>query len=464
MRNDAQHAFHNMIELLEPEATTELVITEALHGELNLAALGNAGFKRIAAIRFMVEGELTEISNIPETVKILEISKQKLSHLNHLPAHLLELDVHGNDLIHFSAKALPHLTRLNVNNNRLETLTFLPATLEELECNNNVLKRLDLSTTVVLKKLHCRNNPLLTVERLPPVATDLEYDSTPFLEMSFQGDEEDGKGKDVVVRKRDFNLRVCLQRYFELKQQYEQDLRIRRRRMKERALKKGMSLQEALRKARNVKPKCVQCGDAGDTQFSHDKQHYRAKCNHCDLKIDIFMGDHDSVSTLIDDFREHMEDSKQAIIEQKMQTLFGFLDKRHSTELFKMNMDTYREVSDNCRVFLAKYEQVYDNPERKKEERDLLERVLELQQDVGRILRQYKSTGDRALLRQAMSDHIHQLVPAAQALQRHRYPHMWMERRDNSEDEVLVQRKTAFEEDDIVYGEAARVIQFSNVV
>lgn len=457
MRNDAQHAFHAIIESLDPDATTELVIQEALHGQLNLAVLGNAGFKRIAAIRF-AEGELTEVSNVPETVKVLEISKQKLVHLNHLPANLIELDAAQNDLIDFSSKTLPHLKKLNLNNNRLESLTFLPVSLEELECNNNVLKRLDLSTTSVLKKLHCRDNPLLTVERVPPTATDLEYDSTPFLEMSFQGDEEDGgRGKDVVVRKRDYNLRVCLQRYFELKQQYEQDLRDRRRRMKERALRRGASLQEAVKRARQVQPKCVQCGDAGDTIFSHDKQHYRAKCTHCDLKIDIFMGDHESVSKLIEDFREHMEDSKQAIIEQKMQTLFGFLDKRHSAELFKMNMETYREVSDNCRVFLAKYEQVYDNPERKKEEHDLLIKALDLQQEVGRLLRHYRSTGDKALLRQAMSDYIHQLVPAFQALQRRRYPHMWM----NETRDRLVQRRTAFEEDDIVYGEAARVIHFS---
>jgi hypothetical protein len=458
MRNDAQHAFHSIIESMNPEATTEIICQEALHGELNLAVLGNAGFKRVAAIRFLVEGELTEVSNIPETVKILEISKQKLTHLNHLPPNLLELDVARNDLVHFSAKTVKLLEKLNVNNNRLETLTDLPVSLLELQCNNNVLKRLDLSTTSVLKKLHCRDNPLLTVERVPPTATDLEYDSTPFLEMSFQGNEPDdgGKKKDVVVRQRDYNLRVCLQRYFELKQQYEQDLKQRQRLMKKKCLRKGASLQEAVTRARKVKPKCIQCGFAGDTIFSHEKQHYRAKCDHCDLKIDIFMGDHDSVSNLIEDFREHMEDSKQAIIEQKMQTLFGFLDKRHSAELFKMNMETYREVSDNCRVFLAKYEQVYDNPERKKEERDLLIKALELQQDVGRLLRHYRSTGEKAVLRQAMSDYIHQVAPAFQALQRHRHPHMWMEN-----GESLIQRQTAFEDDDIVYGEAARVIHFS---
>lgn len=476
VRNDAQHAFLSIIESLDPAETTEIVIQDALHGTLNLSALGNAGFKRIETIRFLSEGELTALSNVPDTVTTLEIPNQRLTQLEHLPTKLLHLNAAYNDLTHWSATSTPHLQKLNLSHNRLETLTDLPASLLELECNNNVLKRLDLSETVVLAKLHCRENPLLTIERLPPTASaDLEYDSTPFLDISYQGDaDEDDDGahhssissnKDVVIRKRNFNLRVCLQRYFELKQKYEEDVRRRRREAKEASLKRGMSLTEAVATARKVEPQCPQCGhahnDVGDGRiFRQEKQHYYARCHHCELHIDIFMGDHDSLSTLVEEFHEHMEDSKQAIIEQKMQTLFGYLDKTHSVELFKMNMDTYKEVSENCKEFLAKYKHVYDNPERKTEERDMLERVLALRVDVARLLRRYRETGDRALLRQAMSDHVHQLVPAARALQRHLYPHMWVEA--GEEDQKLTQRRHAFQDDDVVYGEPARVIQFQD--
>ena len=476
VRNDAQHAFLSIIESLDPTETTEIVIQESLHGTLNLSALGNAGFKRIETIRFLSEGELTALSNVPDTVTTLEIPNQRLTQLEHLPTKLLHLNASYNDLTHWSATSTPHLQKLNLNHNRLETLTDLPASLLELECNNNVLKRLDLSETVVLAKLHCRENPLLTIERLPPTASsDLEYDSTPFLDISYQGDADeddsthDHSNKDVVVRKRNFNLRVCLQRYFELKQTYEEDKRRRRREAKESALKRGMSLTEAVATARKVESQCPQCGhahnDVGDGRiFRQEKQHYYARCHHCELHIDIFMGDHDSLSTLVEEFHEHMEDSKQAIIEQKMQTLFGYLDKTHSVELFKMNMDTYKEVSENCKEFLTKYKHVYDNPERKTEEREMLERVLALRVDVARLLRRYRETGDRALLRQAMSDHVHQLVPAQRALQRHVYPHMWVEMEssinEESGKELLIQRRNAFQDDDVVYGEPARVIHF----
>lgn len=52
VRNDAQHAFLSIIESLDPAETTEIAIQDALHGTLNLSALGNAGFKRIETIRF----------------------------------------------------------------------------------------------------------------------------------------------------------------------------------------------------------------------------------------------------------------------------------------------------------------------------------------------------------------------------------------------------------------------------
>ena len=476
-RNDAQHAFLSILESLDDHQTaTEVVVHEALHGTLNLAALTNAGFRRVQHLRFAVPGELTHISNIPDSITTLEIPHQRLTVLDHLPEKLARLNVANNDLVHFSAKALTHLQYLNLNNNRLESLTDLPTTLLELECNNNVLKRLDLSPTVVLAKLHCRENPLLTLERLPPtVSADLEFDSTPFLDVSFRDQDGDGDGdgdnskgnKDILVRKRNFNVRECLQQYFEMKHKYEEDTKKRRRETKERALRRGMSLKGALEKARRIEPNCVQCGQPGGTHFQREKQHYRARCNHgkspCDLNVDIFMGDHDSLSTLLHEFQDHMEDSKQAIIEQKMQTVFGYLDKKQSAELFQQNMDLYQEVHENCQTFMKKYMHLYNSPERKAEMERQLEHVLELDADEARLMRRYKETGDRALLHQAMVDHARLVVPAHKALQRMRYPHMWVETQtmdDTTEMTMLRQYPHTLQEDDIVYGEPARVIHF----
>lgn len=475
-RNDAQHAFLSILESLDDHQTaTEVVVHEALHGTLNLAALTNAGFRRVQHLRFAVPGELTHISNIPGSITTLEIPQQRLTVLDHLPEKLTWLNVAHNDLVHFSAKGLTHLQYLNLNNNRLESLTDLPTALLELECNNNVLKRLDLSPTVALAKLHCRENPLLTLERLPPtVSADLEFDSTPFLDVSFRDDDSNNNAdsisssnshqKDILVRKRNFNVRECLQQYFDMKRKYEEDTKKRRRETKERALRRGMSLKDALEKARRIEPKCVQCGQPGGTLFQREKQHYRARCNNhgkspCDLNIDIFMGDHDSLSTLLHEFQDHMEDSKQAIIEQKMQTVFGYLDKKQSAELFRQNMDLYQEVHENCQTFMKKYMHLYNSPEHKADIERQLEHVLELDADEARLMRRYKETGDRALLRQAMVDHARLVVPAHKALQRTRYPHMWVEE-TQTELTVLRQYPHTLQEDDIVYGEAGRVIHF----
>lgn len=405
--------------------------------------------------------------NVPGSITTLEISHQRLTKLSHLPTNLIVLHADYNDLSTWSGKDLPQLQQLHLNHNRLESITDLPPTLLELECNDNLLKRLDLSPTVVLQKLHCRNNPLLTIERLPPTANaDLEYDSSPLLDMTFQGDEEVTVGKDIVIRKRNFNLRECLQKYFALKSKYEEDLRQRRRKCKEDAVvHQGIPLKEAFAKAKKtVHPQCIQCGDKSGTVFSHEKQHYRARCgksrDECDLEIDIFMGDHDSLSTLVEEFRDHMEDSKQAIIEQKMQTLFGYLDKKHSAELFQHNMDLYKEVSENCKTFMAKYKHIYDNPERKVEERKLLDHALKLMADEARLLREYRATGNRQILRQAMSNHMDLVVPARRSWQRHVYPHMFVESNRN-QDDILVQRRQSLQDDDVVYGEAARVIHFN---
>lgn len=462
LRNDAQHAFLSLLEGLDAPTTKEIVVKEALYGSLNLAALTNAGFKHVETLRFAVAGELRDLTNVPASVTTLEICDQQLTTLDHLPANLVTLNVANNDLVHWSGKSTPHLQHLNVCNNRLETLTDVPASLLELFCDDNVLKRLDLAPTVALLKLHCRNNPLLTLERLPPtVAADLEYDSTPFLDLTYQGDEEEEGSKDIVVRKRNFNVRESLVRYFELKRQYEEDLRTRRSQAKNRALRQGLSLKEAILLARRrVKPRCQCCGaEDAKVTFRREKQHYLARCSKCDFRVDIFMGDHDLLSVLVEEFHEHMEDSKQAIIEQKMQTLFGYLDKRHSAELFKHNMELYKQVTENGEAFLAKYKQVYENVERRTEERRLLEHVLDLDAKQGKLLARAQETGDPALFRQAMADHVREVVPAHRAHQRYMYPHMWVESAD--ETVTLVQQRTSLQDDDVVYGEKARVIHFS---
>jgi hypothetical protein len=458
-RNDAQHAFLSLLEGLDPAMTKEIVVKEALYGSLNLAALTNAGFKHVETVRFAVAGELCDLTNVPASVTTLEVCDQRLSTLDHLPAKLVSLQVADNDLVHWSGKDTPHLQRLNICNNRLETLTDIPATLLELFCDDNVLKRLDLAPTIALVKLHCRNNPLLTIERLPPtVLADLEYDSTPFLDLTYQGDEEESK--DMVVRKRNFTVRESLVRYFELKQEHEEDVRTRRRKVKNRALRKGLPLKEAIRLAQqSEKPRCLPCGGVDTVTFRRQKQHYVARCSKCDFHIDIFMGDHDSLTVLVEDFHEHIEESKQAIIEQKMQTLFGYLDKRHSVELFKHNMDLYKQVTENGQAFLAKYKHVYESAEKKAEEQRLLEHALGLDAKQAKLLERAKETGDQALFRQAMADHVREIVPAHRAHQRFTYPHMWVETGETSD--TLVQQRTSLQDDDVVYGEKARVIHFS---
>ena len=50
-----------------------------------------------------------------------------------------------------------------ISNNELQELTNLPETLEILECENNQLKELNLLNTIKLKELICSNNPILVL-------------------------------------------------------------------------------------------------------------------------------------------------------------------------------------------------------------------------------------------------------------------------------------------------------------
>ena len=83
---------------------------------------------------------------------------------------------------------------LNLSNNELTELTNLPESLETLECENNQLRELDLATTPNLKELICSNNPILILQHVPSSLTKIEMENNPFVNID-NSEEKDGDEK-----------------------------------------------------------------------------------------------------------------------------------------------------------------------------------------------------------------------------------------------------------------------------
>ena len=155
--------------------------------------------------------KLTELPELPNTLKVLSCQKNKLTELPKLPNSLIVLDCFANELTKLpelpnslnilncwnnnltELPKLPNsLTRLYCNNNNLTRLSKLPNTLKQLNCSNNELTELpELPNS--LNSLLCFNNNLIELPDLPKNCFDFSYDykKINYPKLDYEEDQED---------------------------------------------------------------------------------------------------------------------------------------------------------------------------------------------------------------------------------------------------------------------------------
>ena len=55
----------------------------------------------------------------------------------------------------------------------------------------------------------------------------------------------------------------------------------------------------------------------------------------CELKIELYRGSYDPLDDLIDLYQENIEQTKETIISQKLDTLFNYVSEEKSVKAFK---------------------------------------------------------------------------------------------------------------------------------
>ena len=120
--NSAQNVLSSLLDRVDSSLTTELSITDVLHGNLDLSLLKDRGFENVQKIIIEKPGELTNISNIPNSVKILNCNHQMLKEIEKMPSELEELYVSNNVIEKFDCSLVPKLRVLHISNNELQEL------------------------------------------------------------------------------------------------------------------------------------------------------------------------------------------------------------------------------------------------------------------------------------------------------------------------------------------------------
>ena len=452
--NTAQSIFLNIIDGLDSENVSEIRITEILHGDLDFAVLGDRGFKNVQGIFITRDGKITSLKNIPASVNRIECNSQQLSTIDGFPSSLEDLRLNDNILTKLDLSSFPKLRQLHVSNNEITEIIHLPETIEEVYCENNQIRILDLVDAVNIKILHCSNNPLMVLERVPDSLTTIVMENNPYMDIN-----RTVSNKTVKKSKKQINYVESLNEYFRLKQKYDSDML----RLKKSAIQNAATRKEGRRKKKGVQAPCVGCGKKVGTIFSQDESYYTATCGDnthpCEFNIKLFRGNYDMIDNMLGMYTGDIQDNKTDIIVQKMDTLFKYIDEEESSVKFKEVFEIYNNTSDLYKGLVADYDKIYNNLDRESKLVRKIDEMFKIRENVERIMQEYKKTGNREILLDAMGIYNAELAPVILEVRTLKYDNMFVE--DEVKHTRLVQYDVSPHNKQFMFGDERKVIKYN---
>jgi hypothetical protein len=429
--NIANETFSRILEKKKSNAN-ELVIREALDGNLNLSILMEKGFIRIEIIRFS-SGNITSLTNIPQGLKKLIIADNLLEEIN-LPDSIEYVDITHNLLkgeIDLGRNELLHVFKASYN--QITSLKNISENLEKLYCDHNLLRSLNLKKTPKLRVLHCDYNPKLILHDLPDTLID-----TRLPEKRIQTEKENKTPKEYLE---------SVRRYFIMKAKYEKELMVLKR--------------QSTKSKRTLKtlPSCNGCSRKVGMIFSGKDQKYMAYCGDqtkpCDWKLVIHRGDHSSFLETMTEMRNNLEETKQNMIQQKMDTLFQYITEQKSADLFKKQLSFFKTNSEMVDKYSQDYLDIYFNSIKteiiKLKQKKIQELMIELQQHLA-----------EENIEEVVRIQTEKIKPIAKYIQTLTYPLMDLEKDKKANEWILYQKNILLTDLEINHGEPISVNSIKN--
>ena len=452
--NTAQEQLVDLLEYFTP-SSKEIRISEPLCGDVDFAILDELGFRNVKSI-YLGDGKLTQVSNLPKTVVRFHCGNQLLTTLSGLPTGIKELDVSHNYLSDIELQGLTELVKLNCSHNQLTELD-LPASLEELYCEHNDINRLDLAGLSELRILHCSDNKLMLIQNVPDRLDELRMENNPMAEIDHTPRKAEAPHESDAEIKIDYI--EALRDYFHMKQKYDK----KRLDLKRAAFEKAGNKKQGKLAAASVKSNCVNCNRKVGTIFDRRDDKYIAICgdtkNPCNLNIQLYSGHYYNHIEMYMYSKEILDESKEAIMRQKLDTLFNYITEAVATNAFKKELENYQDSSDTYKQFNDEYEQTYHNMHKQ----ELLVRknaeFYEVLETVQGFIEEYKKTGEKESLKSAMQTYKEDVLPKIEHIRRLKYEVVEMEEGEVSR---LVQLEVPLSKVDFTFGpELPHVIRFA---
>lgn len=410
--NTAQNVLLEFLEKLTSRATI-IEIKESLHGDLDFSVLRNSGFTFVHTI-ILNKGEITSVINLPEGISHFTCKNNFLVDLDNLPSSLTHLDLEYNYLESIDLSPCKNLSYLHLSNNRLKKLDNIPVDINEMYINNNELLFLKLSQLYRLKTLHISNNKINIIEDLPENLLDFQMENNPSIQFVNSPIIPMKSKEDTIEQEASFI--ESLHEYFRIKHLYETTIHT----MKKKVFKDAPTKKIGKKRLLELRPKCIHCARPVGSIFSTTDNRYKAICgdpnNPCNLNIEIYKGEYSNLYDIIDTFKHDIDQIKEKIICQKLDTIFDYVSQEKSAVLFKEELENYNTDGFLYKVLIDKHEENYSNEHKM----DIIDkkrsRIFMFQEQIKGLLDEYEKTQNREFLKTAMTLQINNLLPETRNL------------------------------------------------
>lgn len=444
--NTAQDTLSFLLEKMNQDIK-ELVVGVELHGDVDFGILKENGFRFVSAIRFTKPGEITTVSNLPNQLKVFECPNQLLVEFASVLPYLEELNLEGNSLRRVDFIPLPKLKKLNVNGNQLSEIKNLTSSLEELYINRNGVRILNLTYLTKLRVLHSIGNDMLRIQNVPTSMVDLRIEENPMVDIGYTAMPEQQTGDSITEDSVEVDYIESLRRYFELKAKYENAVKA----MKLNAFGKGKTKKQGQKLAKEVRPKCIYCRRPFGTIFENRDRRYIAVCGNknepCELNIQLYRGSHSKREFMMYLFREQMDDLKDGIISQKLDTLFGYISEEKSAEKFKRQLKEYSIDNNIYKDLLNEYNEMHHSKHKRELIRNKIQQVYDLKNAMKRLLTQYETEENLEIMGVITDIYLREYLPETHNLRLLCYEVMEMVETGESKDTAQHKVKQLFQKD-----------------
>lgn len=194
-------------------------------------------------------------------------------------------------------------------------------------------------------------------------------------------------GGEKTTKEQHDNYLEALDKYFELKQKYDNNL-----------LKISKKNSEKEKGQSYLKAKCIQCKKEGGTIFSNKGNRYSAVCGAskpCGLRIDLYRGFFTNIQTTLYELKSIVESSKDCMISLKNDEIFKYKGDTECVEHFKSLGSHFSTAEKMYLELLKTVENTYNNKEKVEKIAELHEKSNDLIKELQKGAQEYMKSSPK---------------------------------------------------------------------